>query len=331
MDKMYKPGGQRRDWSFELLMATASGMFGLGGANLEHSVTTSVHNLDPSILKTPDEVVSTNPPDAPSPSIHEANHSLHFRSDHESMNRKSKEQSVLSDMDDNPRRVVTHRIDKLSPRAGYDGGRVIPFIDARKRPAPEGSSSSRTYKKQKIEPPTDVPPAHERSPSLPSARPSGAFGPSGGGRKSNAKPLSTMRKEDYYYTKNTSLDDQTYFRNVIKKLRAAVYMQDPQGHEPTISSQAGVALVGEPRVEGPGRAKAGEPVYAILVDKPPSGPFLCWICGHRERQRKALRALGHVREHFEHRPWKCTQDHRAIRDGDGQPKGRRGRGKDGPW
>ena len=299
-------------------------MFGSSGANLEHSIRTSdqglLQNLDPSILKTPDETVTTNPPDAPSPSIHEANHSLHqamdFRFGHKSLNRVSKEPS---DMENNPRRVVTHRIDKLSPRAGYDGGRVTPSIDARKRPALEDSSSSRIYKKRKTEPPTNGTPV-----------PSKESGPSRGGKKSNANPLSTMREEDYYYTKNTSLDDQTYFRDVIEQLRAAVYLQ-AQGHEPEISSEAGVALVGEPRAEGHGRAKAGEPVYAILVDKPPSGPFLCWICGHREKQRKTLRALGHVREHFEHRPWKCTQDHRAIRDDDGQPQGRRGRGKEGPW
>lgn len=306
-------------------MAAASEIFGFNGANPGHSVTTSdqssLQNLDTGTLEANDEALKRRHPDALSLSNHEPNHSLHqvmdVQSGHGRMSGKSKELSAPSNLGDNPRRVVTHRIDQLSHRTGHDDGRVTSSIDARKRIASEGSLPSRAYKKRKIDPPPNVSPVHELSPSLLPARPSEEFEPSRGGKKCNVKPLSAMRKEDYYYLQSTSLDDQTYFHNIIKNLQAGVYLQDPQGLEPTISSEAGMALVGGPRVDGPGRAKEEESVYAILVDKPPSGPFLCWICGHLEKQRKNLRALGHVREHFKHKPWKCIEDHRTIRDGTG--------------
>ena len=301
-------------------MAAASEIFGFNGANPGHSVTTSdqssLQNLDTGTLEANDEALKRRHPDALSPSNHEPNHSLRqvmdVQSGHGRINGKSKELSAPSNL-------------------GHDDGRVTSSIDARKRIASEGSLPSRAYKKRKIDPPPNVSPVHELSPSLPPARPSEEFEPSRGGKKCNVKPLSAMRKEDYYYLQNTFLDDQTYFHNIIKNLQAGVYLQDPQGLEPTISSEAGMALVGGPRVDGPGRAKEEESVYAILVDKPPSSPFLCWICGHLEKQRKNLRALGHVREHFKHKPWKCIEDHRTIRDGTGKPKMRRIRGKDGPW
>jgi hypothetical protein len=314
-------------------------MFGSNGANLEHSVTTIdqslLQSLDTGILETPNEAVTRRHLDALSPSIHEPSHGLHqamdFQPRHGGMNRESKEPSILTNINDIPRHVVTHRIDEVSPRAGHDDGGVAPCTNSRKRRAPEGSFPSKIHKKRQIEPPTNVPHVHELSPSLPPSRSSEEFEPSRGGRKSNVRPLSIMRKEDYYYAKNTSLDDQTYFGDVIEKLRAAAYLRGPQGHEPTISSPEGVALVGESRTEGPGRAREDEPVYAILIDKPSSGPFRCWICGHLEKQRKVLRALGHIREHFEHRPWECTQDHHVIREVNGDPTRRRVKKKDGPW
>ena len=239
----------------------------------------------------------------------------------------------LPDIDllgDNTHPGVTNRIDALSPHPGYDGD--LPRSGGPpKRPAPERSPSPRCVKRRKLNPPPKVPPDSGPSTSFPPAHPSEGYELSRGGRKSKAEPLSKMR--DYYYRQNTSPDDQTYFNDAIERLRGASYLGDPQTHEPTISSELGQALLRVVRVEGPGRAKEDESVYAVFVDKPSSGPFRCWICGHLEKQRKALRVLGHVREHFEHRPWVCTQDHRtgSVKDEKGILKRRRASGRDGPW
>ena len=203
-------------------------------------------------------------------------------------------------------------------------------VGRRKRPAPERPPSPRG-KRRKPNPPPKAPPDRGPSTSFPPANTSEGYESSRGGRKSKAEPLSKIKMRDYYYRQNTSPDDQTYFNNAIERLRGASYLGDPQTHEPIISSELGQALLGVVRVEGPGRAKEDESVYAVFVDKRSSGPFRCWICGHLEKQRKALRVLGHVREHFEHRPWGCTQDHRTVKDEKGKPKRRRASGRDEPW
>jgi hypothetical protein len=220
------------------------------------------------------------------------------------------------------------RVDGLSHRAIYDENRDTPSIHGRKQSTPAASSPSGVAMKRKTDPSPEIPHYDEPTTSSPlPIRPSPAFEPS---KKSLAKPLSTMCEEEYRYRQRVSLNDRIYFDNVIKKLRTAPYLP-LQTEEPTISSQAGVSLVGEGRAEGPGRARGDDSVYAILVDRPSSGPFLCWICGHPEKQRKVLRALGHLREHFEHKPWECTQDHQSPQNGDVNPKKRRGTRKDGPW
>lgn len=205
-------------------------------------------------------------------------------------------------------------------------------VGCRKRPAPERPPSPRGTKRRKPNPPPKVPPDRGPSTSFPAHRSEG-YESSRGGRKSKVDPLSKIRQRGYYFLQNTSPDDQTYFNNAIEGLRSASYLGDPQRQEPTISSEPGRALLGVVRVEGPGHAKEDESVYAVFVDKPSLGPFCCWICGHLERQRKALRVLGHVREHFEHRPWECTQDHRTgtVKDDKGNPKRRRASRRDGPW
>jgi hypothetical protein len=341
MNKTYEPGWKRQDWDLDSLMADASVSSGSNGANLEHSVTTRdqtlLQNPDTGALESPDEAVTVNPlgqcsmegqrrhPNASSSFIQEPNRGLRqpmaVHPSYGDMNRKSK----------NRRLIVTDQIDGLSPRADYDDSGFTPSTDTRKRSAPEDSFPFTDFKKRKIEPSPTAPVVHEPTPSFPPTHPSETFGPPRGGQKSKAKPLSTMREEEYYYRQRTAPNDQIYFHNVIKNLRAVDYLQDPQTLEPTISSEAGRALVGGSRASGPGRASGDESVYAILVDKPPSGPFLCWICGHLEKQRKGLRVLGHVREHFEHKPWACVQNHRAIQNDNGNPENRRVRVKDGPW
>lgn len=260
-------------------------------------------------------------PNALSPSIYGPTRGLRQLMESQRGHRdKSRESSIPSSIDDNSGRVVTDRIDGSSPRTDYDNGGPTRSVGARKRSDPEGLFPSKVSKKRRIKPPK-LSPDHELSSSFPLTCSPEELRPSRGGRKSEAKRLSIVPEADHYYRQNTSLDDQTYLYNIIKKLSAAPYLRHPQKIEPTISSEAGVALVGDIRVEGPGRAKGDESIYAILIDKPSSGPFLCWICGHLEKQRKALRVLGHVREHFKHRPWACTQNHARAQNGsDGHTK-----------
>jgi len=320
-------------------------MLGSNETNLARSVTTEEHIQTHNIgfHETPNDAVTVGYLgqrsiegqerylNAPSPSIYEPNHGpcrpIERRPGHGGTNKISK---LPSDVDGNSRRVVTEQVDGLSPHVGYGDSLGTCSTKGRKRSAPVGSPPSRVDKKRKIEPPPKIPPDHGPSTSRPPARPSEEFESSYGGKKRKAEPLSAIPQEDYYYRKNTP-QDQTYFDNVIQKLRMAPYLGHPQKLESTISSEEGKALVGDVRNEGPGRASDGESVYSILVDKPPSGPFRCWICGHLEKQRKVLRALGHVREHFEHRPWGCLQDHRTVQDENGKPKRRHDKGKDGPW
>jgi len=320
MDNMYESGGQIQNWDVESLMANGWAMFGSNETNLAHSVTTEDH-----FQKTPNDAVTVDYLgqrsieghgrylDALSPSIHEPNRGpcqqIEPLPRHGSMNKMSK---VPSD------------VDGLSPRVGYGDNPVTCSTKGRKRSASVGSPPSRVDKKPKIEPPPKVPHDHKPSTSFHPACPPEEFETSCGGKKCKAKPLSAMAQEDYYYRKNTSLD-QTYFDNVIQKLLAASYLGHPQQLEPTISNEGDVCN------EGLGRASEGESVYAILVDRPSSGPFLCWICGHLEKRRKVLRALGHVREHFEHRPWECLQDHGTVHDENGRPKRRQDKGKDVSW
>ena len=345
MNKLYEPVRHGQDLDLGGLLSSISAMFKSNGANLGHSATTNDQNLSdigfPEGHKAAVPVSSlghysiggqarhpkTLPSSIDEPS-RDSRQPTQSWSDHGSMNGSPTQSSVLSHIGDNTYRVVTDRIDDLSPHAGYDDGQPTPSIVRSKRSASEGPS--RVNKRRKIEPPPKAPPDHEPSIPFRPARLSEEYEPSCGGRKPKVRPLSEIG-EDYYYRQNTSLDDQTYFDDAIGRLRAASYLENPQTFEPTISSEAGRALVEDVRVDGPGCAREDEPVYAIFVDKRSLGPFRCWICGHLEKQRKSLRVLGHVREHFKHRPWVCTEDHGTVRDEEGNSKNRRAKGRHGPW
>jgi hypothetical protein len=54
---------------------------------------------------------------------------------------------------------------------------------------------------------------------------------------------------------------------------------------------------------------SSESVYAVLVDRPSEGAFVCWICGETRADRRLPRALDHVRGHFNHRPYHCSETH----------------------
>jgi hypothetical protein len=103
--------------------------------------------------------------------------------------------------------------------------------------------------------------------------------------------------------------DREYFDQVIKNLRDTPYLVSPQQQEPTVGSPAGLQLVGLRRLSGPGTAADRESVYAILIDRPLEGAYVCWICGKRRADRRLPRALDHIRGHFKHRPYHCLGTH----------------------
>ena len=76
-----------------------------------------------------------------------------------------------------------------------------------------------------------------------------------------------------------------------------------------MGSAAGRLLIEPHRLTGPGAAAARESVYAVLVDRPSKGAYVCWICGESRADRRLVRALDHVRGHFEHRPYHCSETH----------------------
>jgi len=76
-----------------------------------------------------------------------------------------------------------------------------------------------------------------------------------------------------------------------------------------VGSDDGFLLVGQRRLTGPGAATARESVYAVLVDRPSEGAYVCWICGETRPDRRLVRTLDHVRGHFEHRPYHCSNQH----------------------
>ena len=76
-----------------------------------------------------------------------------------------------------------------------------------------------------------------------------------------------------------------------------------------MESPAGCLLIGPRRLTGPGAATGRESVYTVLVDRPEEGAYVCWICGETRADRRLVRALDHVRGHFNHRPYHCSETH----------------------
>ena len=76
-----------------------------------------------------------------------------------------------------------------------------------------------------------------------------------------------------------------------------------------MGSLDGHLLIAPRRSIGPGAAVARESVYAVLVDRPSEGAYICWICGETRADRRLVRALDHVRGHFNHRPYHCSETH----------------------
>jgi len=124
-------------------------------------------------------------------------------------------------------------------------------------------------------------------------------------KKRRAKALETLTQQPFYHALPTA--DRQYFHQVVTNLRNASYLVSPQSLEPTVGSRDGRLLIGPLR---PGAvAAARESVYVALLDRPSEGAYVCWICGEARPDRRLVRALDHVRSHFNHRPYHCSESH----------------------
>jgi len=126
-------------------------------------------------------------------------------------------------------------------------------------------------------------------------------------KKRRAKALEGITQQSLYHSLPTA--DREYFHQVVTKLSNAPYLVSPQSPEPTVGSLDGRLLIGPRRLIGPGATTARESVYAVPVDHPSEGPYVCWICGEGRADRRLPRALDHVRGHFNHRPYRCSETH----------------------
>jgi hypothetical protein len=126
-------------------------------------------------------------------------------------------------------------------------------------------------------------------------------------KKRRAKALEGLTQQYLYNSLPTA--DREYFHKVVTNLSNAPYLVSPQSLEPNVGSSAGSLLISPQRTTGPGAAAARESVYAVLVDRPSAGAYVCWICGEGRADRRLNRALDHVRGHFDHRPYHCSEIH----------------------
>ena len=126
-------------------------------------------------------------------------------------------------------------------------------------------------------------------------------------KKRRAKALEVLAEQSLYRSLPSA--DREYFDQVVTKLSSASYLVSPQSLEPTVGSAAGRLLIEPRRLTGPGAVAARESVYAVLVDRPSEGVCVCWICGETRPDRRLPRALDHVRGHFNHRPYHCSETH----------------------
>jgi hypothetical protein len=126
-------------------------------------------------------------------------------------------------------------------------------------------------------------------------------------KKRRAKALDSLTEQPFYHSLPTA--DREYFHEVVTNLSNASFLVSPQSLEPTVGSLDGRLLIGPRRLIGPGAAAARESVYAVLIDRSSESAHVCWICGEVRADRRLLRALDHVRGHFNHRPYRCLETH----------------------
>ena len=101
--------------------------------------------------------------------------------------------------------------------------------------------------------------------------------------------------------------DKEFLDGALKTFKSAPFLNEPQQIECTVGKDGacGLDVVRSPRSTGIGQVQEGDSVYFIFLSQI-EDKFLCWICGHTMTFEKQLRALGHVRMHFEHRPFHCN-------------------------
>ena len=100
--------------------------------------------------------------------------------------------------------------------------------------------------------------------------------------------------------------DKAFLDDALETIKSAPFLDSPQQIECTVGKDGACELnvVRPPRSTGIGQVQEGDSVYFIFLSQI-EDKFLCWICGHKMTFEKQLRALGHVRMHFEHRPFDC--------------------------
>ena len=126
-------------------------------------------------------------------------------------------------------------------------------------------------------------------------------------KKRRAESLENLTTQRHYH--DLPADDREYFDRVVANLSKASYLRSPQSREPTVGNAAGRLLIEPHRSTGVGAASKNESVYVVLVDRPEEGAFVCWICGETRADRRLIRTLDHVRGHFNHRPYHCSETH----------------------
>ena len=122
-----------------------------------------------------------------------------------------------------------------------------------------------------------------------------------GKRVSKNQPMEIIERTPY-------LDevDKAYLDGALEMIRSAPFQQEPQQIESIVGKDGACNLdVRPPRSTGIGQVWEGDSVYFIFLSQV-EDEFLCWICGHKMTVEKQLRALGHVRMHFGHRPYHCN-------------------------
>jgi len=129
----------------------------------------------------------------------------------------------------------------------------------------------------------------------------------GEGKRKGKGMTNDQPKEIIEATPYVDAVDKAFLDSALESLRSASFLHSPQKIEYTVEEDGArdLDVVRAPRSTGIGQVQEGDSIYFIFLSQI-EDRFLCWICGHKMTVEKRLRALGHVRMHFEHRPFHCN-------------------------